>query len=92
MVGWKCGATNKAAQERLGLSEPFCGPLFSDMMTADASHPAFSIDELGIRGVEAEFGLHLAYDLGPREEPYKLNEVYEAVAGVSPVLEICCSR
>ena len=94
--GWKCGATNAAAQELLGLSEPFRGPLYPDMMIEvseehDPLEP-FAIDKHGISGVEAEFGLWITQTLTPRDEPYTMREVFESVGGVSPVLEICCSR
>jgi len=41
LVGWKVGATNKATQERLGLSSPFAGPIFDyDVVKMEVSCPS----------------------------------------------------
>ena len=96
IAGWKCGATNEQAQAALGLAEPFRGPLYPEMIIEAGKeavpHEPFDIEYMGVTGVEAEFGIHLREGLPPREEPYKMKEVYESVAGVSPIMEICCSR
>jgi len=96
-AGWKIGATNKAGQQRLGLTEPFRAPIWkSHFKTSKAltpqSHKPFSVEYGGIRGIEAEFMLTLSSDLAPRDTPYTTAEVAAAVASVAPSIEICAGR
>lgn len=92
-VGYKVGATNPAAQARMGLAEPFYGPLFSVNLRS-MSPAAVSASKNGyrLRGVEAEFGFLLADGLPARERPYTRDEVAARVAAVYPTIEVCGSR
>ena len=87
--GWKCGATNDPAQAGLGLTEPFRGPLYPEMILEagreSPPHEPFDIEYMGVMGVEAEFGIHLHRSLPPREEPYRMKEV----SGSRPPQQAC---
>lgn len=103
-VGWKCGATGEAIQQRLGLDGPFFGPLYAgDLLLA----PALGFVEHGgegggmqgglggtVVGVEAEFTLRLgtAIDLKGREAPATASSLSTAVEAVIPSIEVCGTR
>jgi len=92
--GWKCGGTAEAAQQRLGVTEPFRGPLFDDMFHDASGEEIVTIpmEPLGVKGVEIEFGLVLSSDLPPRDKEYTQREVFDAVNEVMPIIEVCASR
>lgn len=88
--GWKVGATNPATQARVGLNQPFYGPIFSaDLMQAPAT-----LEDPGylVRGVEAEFCFVMAKTLDVRDQSYSTNEVIAAVDHVYPAIEVVGSR
>lgn len=90
VAGWKVGATNGAAMQRLGLVAPFAGPLFaSDIIQAPAR---VDISYLGLRGVEAEFVYELGEDLPAKEDDYTVAELSRAVRWVYPAVELVGSR
>lgn len=89
-VGWKLGATTRAALDLLALDEAFAGPLF-------APHCHRSGAELALLpahgpGLETEFLLGLGADLPPRAAAYTAEEAAAAVAFVAPAFEVIGCR
>ncbi|MEQ8247056.1 MAG: fumarylacetoacetate hydrolase family protein [Alphaproteobacteria bacterium] len=89
-IGWKLGATSAASQAALGLDGPFYGPLLAPFCVANGATVA-GASAFG-PGAEGEFALTLGTDLPPRAVPYSEAEVADAVASVSPALEIAGTR
>ena len=89
-VGWKLGATNAQAMEKLGLPEPFLGPLMAEHWLSDGQ-PVAVTPLLGPL-LETEFLVTLGADLPPRAEAYTRDEVNAAVAYVGAAFEIVSSR
>jgi len=90
--GWKVGASNQAAIEKLGLDEAFRGPLFTPTLRRSPSTVAW--EELGVAlfAVEAEFAFSMKKPLPTRPEAYSEDEVWSAVKSVHPAIEIAASR
>jgi 2-keto-4-pentenoate hydratase len=89
-VGWKLGATTRAALDLLALDQAFAGPLF-------APHCHGNGAEIVLRsahrpGLETEFLVGLGADLPARAEPYGADEVAAAVAFVAPAFEVIGCR
>uniref|UniRef100_A0A6U4N5A2 N-acetyltransferase domain-containing protein n=2 Tax=Hemiselmis andersenii TaxID=464988 RepID=A0A6U4N5A2_HEMAN len=97
--GWKVGATNDAAMQRLGLSTPFRAPLFSPNVRRGPCPVAF--EELGVKlsALECEFAFRMAKALPPRQgracvpnTAYTEEEVWAAVECLMPAIEIAATR
>lgn len=87
IVAWKVGATAEAVQAKLGVDEPFSGPIFASALhRAPASLSAANYTH---RLIECEFAFRLGDDLAPRPgAPYSLDEVKAAVDATCPAIEI----
>ena len=70
----------------LKTDHPFRAPLFA----ADCHDEGvrFNVPGYGILGLEPEYAVRLASDLPPRGQPYKLEDVREAVETIHPAFEI----
>lgn len=90
VVGWKAGATNEAVMSSLGVKEPFVGPIF-DQDVLDTPARART-GHLTLRGGELEYVFEFSSAFEPREEPYTLGEVENAIGAVYPAIEIVASR
>jgi 2-keto-4-pentenoate hydratase len=90
VVGWKLGATSTASQKAFDLSGPFYGPLLAPFCYA-AGATVTGAAAFG-PGAEGEFALTMAGGLPPRDAPYTVEDVAEAVASVCPALEIAGTR
>lgn len=100
-IGWKCGATGDAIQQRLGLPAPFFGPLFaSDLLLAPALGFVEHADTGGaahggvggtVVGVEAEFTLRIGKAI-PLQRGASAEKLTPHVEAVVPSIEICSSR
>jgi len=92
-VGWKCGATNAAAQAALGFG-PFYGPLFANFVKPTGGE--VSLASLGrLIAAEAEFAFQMETDLPPLstlEERYTEEQVWSCVKCIYPSIEIASSR
>lgn len=89
-VGWKIGATNRAAQEQLSLPGPLSGRLF-----APFRHDSPAVINSGtavLRALEPEIAFRLGRDLPARDRPYEPANITEAIAWAQPALEIPDSR
>ena len=90
VVGWKIGATSKAAQQRLGVDGPFIGPLFERWTTDDPA--AIATPAQALRIVEPEFAFRMAAALPPRPAPYSEEEVAAAAGTLHPAFELIDRR
>mmetsp|Transcript_8083 Transcript_8083/g.19099 ORF Transcript_8083/g.19099 Transcript_8083/m.19099 type:complete len:249 (-) Transcript_8083:80-826(-) len=95
VVGWKVGASNNPAMKRLGIAEPFRGPLFSSYVRRGAAD-AMTWKELGsaFAALECELCFTLANPLPPKQEGerYSEEEVVAAIASVCPAIELASLR
>lgn len=93
LIGWKCGATNNAAQASLGLQNAFYGPLFEkNLLPTDCQ---VSLSSLGaFRASEAEFAFYMSEDLiaKPDNTPYTNEEVWSRISFACPVIELAATR
>ena len=90
VAGFKIGATAQFAMDVLGVDGPFFGPLYRESFRRTGSTVRLPVAHSP--GIEAEFVVGLASDLPPRDPPWTVEEVREAVAWVAPGLEIVGSR
>jgi len=90
IVGYKAGCTNVTAQQQLGLSSPFAGPLLSHLVMTS---PAVISAESGfMRMIEAEIGFRLGQDLPGLATPYTAATVRPALGTVFGAIEVVDSR
>ena len=87
--GWKIGATNPAAQQRLNLPGPVYGRLLAPFVRL--SPHAFG-DEFALRVLEPEVAVRLGRDLPDRGRPYGRDDVAAAVDEIYPALEVPDAR
>lgn len=89
-LGWKIAGTTPAMREKLRVGEPIYGRTyrrFASRSPARCIH-AELLDPL----VECEFFITLAHDLPPRDAPWTMAEVADAVATVHAGIEIAECR
>ncbi len=90
IVGWKIGATNRAAQQMLGLPGPVSGRLLEPFCyVSPAQIPSA---DFAMRALEPEIAFRMAVDLPSRDPAYTNEEVAHAVALAYPALEIPDTR
>jgi 2-keto-4-pentenoate hydratase len=90
VVGWKIAATSSAGQAHIGVSGPLAGRMLSGEV--DAAGATVSLHGNRMRVVEPEFAFRFGSDLPPRDVPYAVDEVLDAVATLQPVFEVPNSR
>ena len=90
MVGWKIAATSEAGQRHIHVDGPIAGRLFESRV--HRSPARFAMGANRMRVAEAEFAFTLAHNLPPRDKPYTLSEVMDAVAELHPAIELPDSR
>ncbi len=86
IAGFKIGCTSKLAQDMIGTSEPFYGPVFEDVLFEKP--PWLTHDRFIRPGVEGEIAFILNRDLPLRAAPYTRAEVESAIARVVAAIEI----
>lgn len=90
LAGWKIAATSEAGQRHIAVSGPMAGRLLSGQVV-DA--PAtLSLRGNRMRVAEPEFAFRMATTLPPREQPYAVDEVLDAVGALHPAIEVPDSR
>ncbi|MBT7760501.1 MAG: hypothetical protein HN732_24435 [Rhodospirillaceae bacterium] len=90
ITGYKAGCTNVTAQQQLGLSSPFGGPLLSAFVLTSPAE--ISTEDGFMRMIEAEIGFRLGQDLLPMGAPYKAATVTPALAAAFGAIEVVDSR
>lgn len=90
VAGWKVGAGIPAAQQKIGASGPFCGPVFEHLLF----HSPAEVVMAPAHGpkIETEVVFRLNKDLAARDTPYTEDEVLDAVGSVHPGFELVGSR
>lgn len=88
-VGWKIGATSKAAQRFLDVAEPFAGQVLKQRLLRSPAR--LKADAFRFRLIEPEYAFTLARGLPPRARDYSPAEVAAAVGQLHPALEIVSS-
>lgn len=90
IVGWKIAATSKAGQNHINVSGPMAGQMLSDQIfPAGSTIPAAGNR---MRVAETEMAFVMGKDLFPRNTPYEMAEVMEAVQSLHTAIEIPNSR
>lgn len=90
LFGWKIAATSLAGQRHIAVDGPLAGRLLAEMVYPDGATLAFGANHM--RVAEAEFAFRMSRDLPPRDEPYRQNEVLDAVAALHLAIEVPDSR
>ena len=90
VIGLKLGGTTAPAMQALGLSSPFTGPIFSARHHPSGARVARSLFHVCV--IEAEIGVRIARDLGPRSDVPSREELLDAIDEVYPCIEIADSR
>ncbi len=89
-LGWKIAATTETVRTKLGTAGPIYGRTFTKFRYASPIHlkHAELLDPL----VECEFFITLGRDLGPRETPWSMPEILDAIAMVHAGIEVAECR
>jgi len=89
-LGWKIAATSVAGQAHIRVDGPLAGRLLKERVVENGA--AISLDGNLMRVAEAEFAFRMGRDLPDRKEPYRTNEVLDAVDLLHLAIEVPDSR
>ena len=89
-LGWKIAATTEAVRAKLRTDGPIYGRTFSKFRHSSPAH--IEHRELLDPLVECEFFITLGRDLGPRETPWTMQDVIDAIAIVHAGIEVAECR
>ncbi|MEM1162523.1 MAG: fumarylacetoacetate hydrolase family protein [Pseudomonadota bacterium] len=89
-AGWKIAATSQAGQQHIGVAGPLAGRIFTETVHEPAA--VLSIATNRMRVAEPEFAFRFGTAMSPRNAPYAVEEVLEAVADLHLTLELPDSR
>ena len=92
LAGWKIGGTNQAVMKERGFDHPLqMGRLYRNF--TQASPASFRMSDFRNPPIlEGEFAFRMGKDLPPRNEPYSVNEVRDAVETVIMGIDIVDTR
>jgi 2-keto-4-pentenoate hydratase len=90
LYGWKIAATSAAGQRHINVDGPLAGRLFAERNVEDGSTVTLGPNRM--RVAEIEFAFTFGRDLPPRDTPYTVDEVLDAVASLHPAIEVPDSR
>jgi 2-keto-4-pentenoate hydratase len=90
VVGWKIAATSAAGQAHIGVDGPLAGRVLSGLVDADGD--TVSLTGNVMRVAEPEFAFRVGQRLAPREAPYTVPEVLDAMDALLPSIEVPNSR
>ncbi|WP_291868962.1 hydratase [Bradyrhizobium sp.] len=88
--GWKIAATSEAGQKHINVDGPMAGRILPETVIADGGTAPMAGNEM--RVAEPEFAFRMRADLAPRNAPYTVQEVLDAVDTLHPAIEIPDSR
>lgn len=88
--GWKVAATSLAGQHHIGTDGPLAGRILAERVISDGGCVPFHPNRMAV--AEVEFAFRMGRSLNPRAQPFRMNEVLEAVATVHAAIEIPDSR
>ena len=90
LFGWKIAATSEAGQKHINVDGPMAGRILPETVIADGGTASMAGNEM--RVAEPEFAFRMQTDLPPRNSPYTVQEVLDAVDTLHPAIEIPDSR
>jgi 2-keto-4-pentenoate hydratase len=90
LYGWKIAATSKAGQAHINVDGPLAGRVFAERLIPNGGTVPKGVNRMAV--AEVEFAFRMGRDLAPREQPYSVDEVLDAVASVHVGIEIPDSR
>jgi 2-keto-4-pentenoate hydratase len=90
VVGWKIAATSAAGQAHIGVDGPLAGRVLSGLVDGDGD--TVSLTGNVMRVAEPEFAFRVGQRLTPREAPYTVPEVLDAMDALLPSIEVPNSR
>lgn len=88
VIGWKIGASAEALFPRLGVTQPFLGPLFQEYTYASGARVPVARGQ----GLETEVTLRMKSDLPFRDSPYDWDTIAAAIGALFPSFEIVDRR
>jgi len=90
LFGWKIAATSEAGQKHINVEGPMAGRILSETVIPDGGTASMAGNEMRVG--EPEFAFRMGRDLPPRQSPYNVREVLDAVDTLHPAIEIPDSR
>jgi 2-keto-4-pentenoate hydratase len=90
LFGWKIAATSEAGQQHINVSGPMAGRILAESVIADGGTAALGGNAM--RVAEPEFAFRVRIDLPPRQQPFGVREVLDAVETLHPAIEVPDSR
>lgn len=90
LFGWKIAATSEAGRKHINVPGPMAGRILKETLIASGGTAPMAGNEM--RVAEPEFAFRMGRDLPPRNTPYSVTEVLDAVATLHPAIEIPDSR
>jgi 2-keto-4-pentenoate hydratase len=90
VVGWKIAATSAAGQAHIGVSGPLAGRVLSGLVDRDGDTVSLTGNVMKV--AEPEFAFHVGRHLAPRQAPYPVPEVLDAMDALLPSIEVPNSR
>ena len=90
LFGWKIAATSTAGQSHIGVQGPLAGRLISERVLTNKAR--VSLGNTLMRVAEPEFAFRMGRKVTPREKPFSVSEVVDAVESLHPSIEIPDSR
>lgn len=90
IAGWKIAATNPTMRQALRTDSPIYGPVYGHCIQSSP----YRVVRAGLCSPipEVEYQARIGVDLPPREKPYGIEEVTDAVASLHPGLELAECR
>ena len=90
LYGWKIAATGKEGQRHINVDGPLAGRLLAERVIPDGGTVPSSPNRM--RVAEIEFAFRMGRDLAPRDTPFTVDEVLDAVDTLHAAIEIPDSR
>ncbi|WP_237477142.1 2-keto-4-pentenoate hydratase [Lichenibacterium dinghuense] len=88
--GWKIAATSEAGQRHINVDGPLAGRLLAERVFPEGRKVALGRNRM--RVAEVEFVFRMGRSLPPRDEPYRADEILDAVAALHLGIEVPDSR
>lgn len=89
-IGWKIAATSREGQAHINVDGPIAGRLLAERVHEGGA--TLPLGANNMRVAEPEFAFRLGRRLPPRDEPYAVGEVLDAVEALHPAIELPDSR
>ncbi|WKA28827.1 2-keto-4-pentenoate hydratase [Bradyrhizobium roseum] len=90
LFGWKIAATSEAGQKHINVDGPMAGRILTETVIPDGGTASMVGNKM--RVAEPEFAFRMRIDLPPRDTPYTVQQVLDAVDTLHPAIEIPDSR